>query len=36
MDELMKIVGIRYLHETLRSTVEQVESTQFKIQSIFR
>lgn len=24
MDELMKIVGIRYLHETLRSTVEQV------------
>lgn len=24
MDELMKIVGIRYLHETLRSTIEQV------------
>jgi hypothetical protein len=24
MDELMKIVGIRYLHETLRTTIEQV------------
>ncbi|CAG2107098.1 unnamed protein product [Medioppia subpectinata] len=26
MDELMKIVGIRYLHETLRTTIEQVLS----------